>query len=75
MSKHDQMIRDARAAHRLAQAATRRANAAIIALEFPSRPRPVYVALGMGNDFSIVETDEATGELVGVVIPFPRRRK
>jgi hypothetical protein len=74
MSKHDQLMRDARAAHRLAQAARRRVNEALIRLEFPSRPKPIYIALDFHNSFSIVAEDE-TGELQGILIPFPRVRR
>jgi hypothetical protein len=75
MNTHDRLLRDVRAAHRAARAARGRANAAIIALEFPDRPRPVYVCLGMGDEFSIVETSPDDGELRGVLIPFPKARR
>jgi hypothetical protein len=74
MSTHDRLLRDARATHRAAQAARRRANAAIIALEFPARPRPVSVCIGMGDEFSICETDQ-DGQIAGVLIPFPKARR
>jgi len=75
MSKHDQLMRDARAAFRLSQAARRRVNETLIRLEFPTRPKPIYIALDFHNSFSIVAEDEATGELAGIVIPFKKARR
>jgi hypothetical protein len=75
MSKHDQLLRDARAAHRLAQASRRRVNETLIRLEFPTRPKPIYIALDFHNSFSIVAEDETTGDLQGILIPFPRVRR
>lgn len=70
MTAHNDMIREAKRAYRAAQAARRRANEALVRIQFPSRPRPVYIALGL-NDFNIVETGD-DGELMGIVIPFRR---
>jgi hypothetical protein len=71
MTKHEQLMADARRAFRAARTARRRANEQLIKLEFPSRPRPLYVALDFHDGFSIVETDD-NGELRGVVIPFKK---
>ena len=43
-------------------------------IEFPDRPRPIYVALDFHDGFSIVAADDVTGDPQGVVIPLPKAR-
>ena len=73
MTKHEQLMADARRAFRVARTARRKINEQIIALEFPSRRRPLYLALDFHNSFSIVETAD-DGTLTGIVIPFRKSK-
>ena len=74
MTKHEQLMADARRAFRAARTARRKATEQLIALELPARSRPLYIALDFHNGFSIVETDDS-GELRGVAIPFKKESR
>jgi hypothetical protein len=71
MTPNQLLVRRAMRTRRTAEAARRRCNATLLRLEFPDRPRPLFVAIGISDDFNIVGIDE-DGEISGIVIPFPK---